>query len=189
MALGVVILTGGASSRMGVDKAAQDWAGRRAVDRLAELAESLCAHAVVTAGARDYGLARAVEDPPGGGPVAGLTAGAAALRAAGCARALVLAADAPTLTREDLAPLLAAAAPGAAYEGLHLPLVVDLTALPADAGHGWPMGRLVERAGVARPPAPALAADRLRGANTPAEREALLRRLVADDSAQEDGKG
>jgi len=183
MALGVVILTGGASSRMGADKAAQDWAGRRAVDRLVELAQALGAKAVVTAGVTDYGLARAVEDPPGGGPVAGLAAGAAALSTAGCVRALVLAADAPTITVGDLAPLLAAPAPGAAYEGLHLPLVIHLGALPADQVHGWPMGRLVEKAGLARLPAPPSAADRLRGANTPAEREMLLRRLTAGDSA------
>ena len=33
------------------------------------------------------------------------------------------------------------------------------------------------------------AAERLRGANTPAERETLLRRLVTPDSAQEGGAG
>jgi molybdopterin-guanine dinucleotide biosynthesis protein A len=183
MALGVVILTGGASSRMGEDKAALLWDGRRAVDRLADLARELGAAAVVTSGARDYGLPNAPEDPPGGGPVAGLVAGLAALRSGGCARALVLAADAPTIAPEDLAPLLAAPSPGAAYEGLHLPLVIDLTALPDDAGQGWPMGRLIDRAGLARLPCAELAAERLRGANTPEERENLLRRFVTRDSA------
>ena len=38
MQLGAIILSGGASSRMGVDKAAMDWLGRRAVDRVADLA-------------------------------------------------------------------------------------------------------------------------------------------------------
>jgi molybdenum cofactor guanylyltransferase len=184
--LGVVILTGGAGQRMGADKAELEWGGRRAVDRLADLARSLGAGAVVTAGPRDYGLPVAAEDPPGGGPVAGIVAG---LRALNASRALVLAVDAPTLTAEDLAPLLTAPAPGAAYEGLHLPLVLHAAALPADAAAGWAMGRLVERAGLARLAVPPGAAERLRGANTPAERETLLRRLVTPDSAQEGGAG
>jgi molybdopterin-guanine dinucleotide biosynthesis protein A len=168
---------------MGEDKAALLWAGRRAVDWLADLARELGAVAIVTSGAKDYGLPNAVEDPPGGGPVAGLVAGLATLRAQGCARGLVLAADAPTITVEDLATLLAARSPGAAYEGLHLPLVIDLSAVPPDAGRGWPMGRLVERAGLARLACPPVAAERLRGANTPEERENLLRRFVTRDSA------
>jgi molybdopterin-guanine dinucleotide biosynthesis protein A len=184
--LGVVILTGGAGLRMGADKAELEWEGRRAVDRLADLARSLGAVAIVTAGPRDYGLPVAAEDPPGGGPVAGIVAG---VRALGLARVLVLAVDAPTLTIEDIAPLLPALAPGAAYEGLHLPLVLHAAAIPPDAGAGWPMGRLVERAGLARLAAPPGAAERLRGANTPAEREVLLRRLVTPDSAQEGGAG
>lgn len=175
MTLGVIILTGGRSRRMGADKAALDWAGARAVDLLADIARTLGAAAIVSAGARDYGLPIAAENPPGGGPVAGVMAGARAL--AGCDRVLVLAVDAPTITADDVAPLLAAPSPGAAYEGLHLPLVVDLAALPAEAGAGWPMGRLVDATGVARLDPPAGAEARLRGANTPAEREDLLRRL------------
>lgn len=187
MSLGVVILTGGAGQRMGADKAELAWGGRRAVDRLAELARELGATAIVSAGARDYGLPIAVEDPPGGGPVAGLVAGARALE--GCTRALVLAVDAPTVTADDLAPLLASTPPGAAYAGLHLPMVIAVAAIPADAGAGWPMGRLVERGGLSRLAVPPDSEARLRGANTPAEREALLRRLVTPDSAQEDGAG
>src|SRR5689334_8924323 len=99
--LGAVILTGGAGLRMGADKAELEWGGRRAVDRLADLARSLGAAAIVTAGPRDYGLPVAAEDPPGGGPAAGVVAGA---RALGLTRVLVLAVDAPTLTAEDLAP-------------------------------------------------------------------------------------
>ena len=73
--LGVVILTGGASRRMGTDKAAQIWGGRRAVDRLADLARALGAVRVVTAGDGDYGLARAPDPAPQSGPVAGVLAG------------------------------------------------------------------------------------------------------------------
>lgn len=95
---------------------------------------------------------------------------------AGLARALVLAVDAPTITAEDLAPLLAAEAPGAAFEGLPLPMVLDLSALPDGAGAGWPLRRLVERAGLAVVAVPADAEARLRGANTPEERAGLLNR-------------
>ncbi len=169
---GVIILTGGASRRMGADKAALDWDGRRAIDRVAALATALGAVRVLTAG-RDHGLEHVDDPAPGAGPVGGVLAGARALAAHGLTRALVLAVDAPTVTVEDLAPLLAAAEPGAVYEDLPVPLVVALDALPADAEAGWPLRRLVERAGLA-----ALACDearrtRLRGANTPEERAAL----------------
>jgi len=184
MDLGVIILTGGRSSRMGADKAALVWDGQRAVDRLAHLARELGAAVVVTAGAQDYGLPVAAEDPPGGGPVAGIVAGAEALRGQGCVRGLVLAVDAPTIGPGDLQPLLDAPAPGAAFAGLHLPLVLQLTALPAAAGAGWPMARLIDQAGLSRIACPPAAWARLRGANTPEERDALLDVSTASDSAQ-----
>lgn len=177
--LGAIILSGGASSRMGADKAAMDWLGMRAIDRVAEVAKAVGAETFLSVGPGDYGLARVVDEPPLGGPVGAVKAGAQALSQAGCARMLVLAVDAPTLTTQDLAPLLAADGPGAAYEGLHLPMVVEIAALPEDAQPGWPMGRLVERAGVQRLPVPPGAGERLRGANTPQERTALLAELAA----------
>lgn len=184
MQLGAIILSGGASSRMGADKALMDWLGRRAVDRVADLALEVGAKIVVTVGTADYGLPLVVEETPLGGPVGGVLAGAVALRDAGCLHALVLAVDAPSLTAEDLAPLLAA---GGAYEGLHFPLVVALDALPSDARADWPMARLIERAGVVRLAAPPTAQARLRGANTPQERQALLAELAARASAQKPG--
>ena len=189
MQLGAIILSGGASSRMGVDKAAMDWLGRRAVDRVADLAVEVGAQIVVTVGVTDYGLPLVAEETPMGGPVGGVLAGAQALRDAGCLRALVLAVDAPSLAAQDLTPLLAAGAAGAAYEGLHLPLVVALGALPPDARADWPMARLAERAGVIRLAAPNQAQARLRGANTPQEREALLEELAARENAQNRGAG
>jgi len=177
--LGAIILTGGASSRMGEDKGALDWAGVRAVDRVAAVAGQAGAEPVITVGLRDYGLPNVAEDPPLGGPVGGVLAGVAALRAAGCARALVLAVDAPTLRAEDLAPLLAAGAPGAVFEGLHLPMAFEIAALPAEAEAGWPIMRLAERAGLRRLACPEDAQARVRGANTPAERAALLAELQA----------
>jgi molybdopterin-guanine dinucleotide biosynthesis protein A len=169
---GVIILTGGASRRMGADKAALEWDGQRAIDRVAALATALGAVRVLTAG-RDHGLEHVDDPAPGSGPVGGVLAGVRALAAHGLTRALVLAVDAPTVTTLDLAPLLAAAEPGAFYDGLPVPMVVALAALPAEAEAGWPLRRLVERAGLA-----ALACDetlrlRLRGANTPEERARL----------------
>ena len=189
MQLGAIILSGGASSRMGVDKAAMDWLGRRAVDRVADLAFEVGASIVVTVGTTDYGLPVVVEETPLGGPVGGVLAGALALRDAGCDRALVLAVDAPSLTVLDLAPLLASGASCAAYEGLHLPLVVTLAALPSDARADWSMARLAERAGVARLAPSSDARVRLRGANTPQEREILLADLAAREGAQDSGAG
>lgn len=182
-----MILSGGASARMGADKGALDWLGTRAVDRLAQIAGEAGAETVVTVSTTDYGLPQIIEETPRSGPVGGVIAGAAALRAAGYERALVLAADAPTLTAADLAPLLAAGGAGSAYEGLHLPLVLDLNTLTPEAEAGWPMGRFLERSGVRRLPAPAEAALRLRGANDPEERAVLLAELRERETAQDGG--
>lgn len=166
--LGAIILCGGGSRRMGRDKALLDWDGVRAVDRVVALARAVGAEALVTAGA-DLGLPWVPDDDTGAGPVGGVLAGARALR---CERLLVLAVDAPTVTVEDLTPLLAA---GGYYEGLPVPMIVAASAIPADAEAGWPLRRFVERAGLAALPVPDGAMARLRGANTPEEREALRR--------------
>jgi molybdopterin-guanine dinucleotide biosynthesis protein A len=163
---------------MGEDKAVLDWAGQRAVERVAAVARAAGAEALFTVGARDLGLPRAVEETPGGGPVAGIVAGCQALARAGLRRVLVLAVDAPTLHAEDLGPLLNAPAPGAAYAHLHLPLVMAIDALPPEAGPGWSMARLLTEARLPLLEARAEALPRLRGANTPEERAALLRDLT-----------
>lgn len=181
--LGAVILTGGASSRMGADKATELWNGVRAVDWIAQTAQDCGADYVVTAGRIDYGLAFAADATPLGGPVGGVLAGAAALRAAGCDWALILAVDAPTLSTGDLASLLAEPSPGAAFQGLHLPMVVHLDALPSDSEANWPLRRLAERAGLARLACPADRRDHVKGANTPQERDALLLGLKNERSA------
>lgn len=173
MELGAIILVGGASSRMGEDKAALDWGGRRAVDRVADLAREAGAGRVMTAGG-DYGLPFVADPAPQAGPVAGVLAAAAVLGGAGIGRALLLAVDAPTLLLSDLAPLLAAEAPGAAYAGFPLPAVIALAAIPSDARADWPLRRLIERAGLAVLTCAPDLARRLRGANTPAERDELL---------------
>jgi molybdenum cofactor guanylyltransferase len=178
--LGAIILVGGASARMGQDKAAMDWGGLRAVDRVAELARAVGANPVLTAGG-DYGLPF-VEDPePLGGPVGGVLAGCTALAQAGCQRALILAVDAPTLTPADLAPLLAAPAPGAAYAGFPAPMVIALSAVARDLAMNAPFRRFVDRSGVRQLALPEGAEARLRGANTPQERDALLRAALPNN--------
>lgn len=176
MTLGAIILTGGGSVRMGADKARLDWFGQRAIDRVAKLALSCGAHPVITAGSADYGLPYVADDARDGGPVGGVLSGVRALRDAGCHRALILAVDAPMILAEDLTPLLAAAGAGAAFETLHLPMVLDLNAVPEDAAAGWPVARFIERAGLVRISCSPERFERLRGANTPDERRDQLRR-------------
>jgi molybdopterin-guanine dinucleotide biosynthesis protein A len=172
--LGAIILTGGASRRMGQDKAALLWGERRAVDLVVDLARSVGAGRVLTAGEMDYGFERVRDPAPQSGPVAGVLAGLAALGGS-FRRVLVLAVDAPTLQPADLAPLLAATGPGATFADFPLPMVLDPAATPADVGLGWPVRRLAEAAGLSQLPLPPGAADRIRGANTEAERLRLLR--------------
>jgi len=173
-AFGAIILVGGRSSRMGQDKAVLDWDGRRAVDLVAETAREAGAQWVLTAGG-DYGLDFVIDPAPFAGPVAGILAGLAALAERGLGQALVLAVDSPTLTAADLAPLLAAPAPGAVFEGFPLPMRLPTAPAPADAQPDWPIRRLAERAGLARLTCPPEARERLAGANTPLERQGLLR--------------
>jgi molybdopterin-guanine dinucleotide biosynthesis protein A len=187
MVLGSIILAGGSASRMGADKGALVWLGQRAIDRVAALARMAGAEALVTVGSADYGLPRVVEDPPLGGPVAGVLAGVAALRAQGCDRALVLAVDAPTIRLDDIGLLLAQGGAGAAFDGLHLPMVLAFTATPPDAEADWPMARLADRSGLARLMCDSQARARLRGANTPEERAVLMAELAVWEAAQKGG--
>jgi molybdopterin-guanine dinucleotide biosynthesis protein A len=172
--LAAIILTGGASRRMGVDKGAQMWGDRRAVDHVADLARTLGARRILTAGEGDYGLERVRDPAPQSGPVAGVLAGLSVL-SRNYGRVLVLAVDAPTLRAEDLAPLMASGPPGAAFEGFPLPMIIDPRSTPADARADWPLRRLTEQAGLAMLALPAQATDRIRGANTGEERLRLLR--------------
>ena len=177
MRLGAIILSGGASSRMGADKAQLLWLGQRAVDRIVRLAGECGSELVVTAGSNDYGYPYVADDILGGGPVGGILAGARVLHSASCRRALILAVDAPMVERSSLVPLLQAEPPGAAFEHLHLPIVLDLSAIPEEAVAGWPIARLIERAGLLRIPCPMQNIESMRGANTPEERQEQLRCL------------
>ncbi|WP_257158679.1 molybdenum cofactor guanylyltransferase [Corynebacterium cystitidis] len=75
--LGVIILAGGRSTRMGADKAQVQVDGVRLVDRIvAGLADDI---PYVVVSPYDLGIPTVSEDPPFGGPVAGIATGAAAL--------------------------------------------------------------------------------------------------------------
>jgi molybdopterin-guanine dinucleotide biosynthesis protein A len=119
-AFDAVVLAGGGGRRLGgVDKGALLVAGRSLLDRV--LLASAQARRTVVVGdrrptVREVDWAR--EDPPGGGPLAGLAAGLAALAAPEGHRAgivVVLATDLPRLTSADVDRLRAALAadPGA----------------------------------------------------------------------------
>jgi molybdopterin molybdotransferase len=106
--LRAIVLAGGASRRLGVDKPEQRVGGRRLLDvALAAVAD---ADAVVVVGPpRDVPDEVTVlcEDPPGSGPVAALAAGLAALPD-GPADIAVLAADLPRITPAAVTALTAA---------------------------------------------------------------------------------
>src|SRR5258707_4632137 len=94
MRLGAVILVGGASSRMGADKAAQVWAGKRAVDLVADLARAAGARLVLTAGG-DYRLSFVAEPFESASPAAGVLARAGPVSDQAHRPALLLAPDGP----------------------------------------------------------------------------------------------
>jgi molybdopterin molybdotransferase len=99
------VLAGGASKRLGADKPEQRIGGRRLLD--IALAAVLDAECVVVVGPpRDVpaGVIVVCEDPPGGGPVAALATGFAALPD-GPADLVVLAADLPWITPAAVAAL------------------------------------------------------------------------------------
>lgn len=119
--VGGILLTGGASRRMGSDKALLEVEGRRMVDRAAAALAAVAAP-VVEVGPGWSDLPAVREDPPGSGPLAAVSAGVAALRAAGHdGSVLVLAVDMPRVGPEILR--LLAERPG------------ESTAVPRADGH------------------------------------------------------
>lgn len=116
-----IVLAGGRSARMGRDKAALSLAGRDLLSHVVAAAsaagpvvvvapQALADHALDDA-ARAHVHAVVVEDPPFGGPVAGIAAGVAVLPAR-CESVVVLACDLPRAA-QAVAPLLAPAADAA----------------------------------------------------------------------------
>jgi len=101
-----VLLTGGTSRRLGIDKATVVVAGERLADHAARVLGAVC-DAVVEVGPGVTALAACREDPVGSGPLAGLVAGAAALGpATTSAGVILLACDLPGV-EEPLVDLLA----------------------------------------------------------------------------------
>lgn len=178
--LSALILTGGASSRMGEDKGALDWLGQRAVDKVDKLARDVGAQKVLTVGRRSFGLDAVTGEEEGGWPVSGILAGCAALKSAGYERALVLAVDAPTIKPSDLADLVAAPEPGAAFAHLHFPFLIFVDAIPPAIGSGHSVARFITAADLNLIETGEDSYGRLRGANTPEERGALLKELALD---------
>jgi molybdopterin-guanine dinucleotide biosynthesis protein A len=117
-----VVLAGGTASRAGgIDKPGQRVGGRTLLASVAGAAVAAGAARVIVAGPARPGLADGLrlppgalvfvrEDPPGSGPVPGLRAGLAQVRAPVVA---ALAADLPFLTARALIALLAAVSGGA----------------------------------------------------------------------------
>jgi molybdopterin-guanine dinucleotide biosynthesis protein A len=111
-----MVLTGGASRRLGQDKATVHLGGRRLVDRL--LGDVPVAVPVVVVGPTLDGLSRPVtfvrEEPAGSGPLAGIGAGAAAV---GTPYVGVIAADMPFALPVVVAALTRLAEPGIGVDG------------------------------------------------------------------------
>jgi len=105
-----LILAGGRSSRMGVDKGLIDYHGQAQVNWLAELLGKYCASVRVSVGSRqdqsgDYAsMATVVDHQPGLGPAGGLIS---AWRTAPDAAWLLVAVDMPLLDRATLTALTA----------------------------------------------------------------------------------
>ena len=105
MTYAAIILTGGKGERLGgVDKAALSYRDATLLDHVLSVVDD-AAQKVVVGPEKDLpGVVWAREDPPGGGPLAGLAAGLGKTTADWVA---VLAVDQPGLTKDTLARLRA----------------------------------------------------------------------------------
>ena len=100
-----IVLTGGSSRRLGVDKATLTLGGETLAARAARLLSVICQH-LVEVGPGASGLPAVRENPPGSGPLRALVAGVAALSATRPVESVVLlACDLP-----NVAPVLHALA-------------------------------------------------------------------------------
>ncbi|MEW2137295.1 NTP transferase domain-containing protein [Streptomyces sp. NPDC005409] len=133
MSYDAIVLAGGAARRLGgADKPALSVGGRALLDRVLDACPDALT-TVVVGGRRPTArpVRWALEDPPGGGPVAALDAG---LRRTTAGLVLVLSADLPFLDRETVRALLLAAGPDGAMlrdaDGRDQPLVAVYRAEP-----------------------------------------------------------
>lgn len=180
-----VVLAGGRSQRMGVDKARLLWRGRTLLEHAtAMLRDAGCSRVLVSG---DYpGYACVPDQFPDRGPLGGL---ASVVAHAGEARWLVVAIDQPLLDAAMLRALLVGLETGmeiargiCRYGEEPLPMALSVSddtrhwmrhAVSGDAGHRALKG-LQDRLRVHSLKADASVRARLRGANTPAEWQALL---------------
>ena len=144
-----VVLSGGTAERLGgVDKGSLEWEGRALLDRVLDAVAD--ADEVVVAGpvvptSRPVRFAR--EQPPRGGPVAGLLAARRSLEPR-TGLLVVVAVDMPLVTHDTVARLVSAAG---GHDGAvlvddtgrrHLAAALDVARLdavaPTDGGHGRP---------------------------------------------------
>jgi len=105
-----VVVCGGASSRMGSDKARLDLSGRGLLERAVAQLDGVAGRVVLACGPRerygDLGLERVLDAGEGGGPIAGIVAALAAVQAEWFC---VVACDMPRLAPVILERLLARA--------------------------------------------------------------------------------
>lgn len=127
MECGVIVLAGGRSSRMGADKAQVRLNGVRLVDAVVSSIPPTMPYVVVSP--FDLGMDTVSEDPPFGGPVAGIAAGAKALETPLIA---VLSVDAPESARL-------------------LPKLIEAVNSPTDAGALPDVAVAVDDEGVVQP--------------------------------------
>ena len=130
----VIVLTGGASRRMGSHKPALDVGGRPIVRRVLDAAAPNMVVVVGSAEAVPPDVLVVREDPPGGGPVAGIAAGVTTLldatRRSGRAEpaiVVVLAGDLPLITPEHVDRLVAAVGPGSGGDPAAVAVTRDVT--------------------------------------------------------------
>lgn len=101
-----LLLTGGASRRMGADKASLVVHGEPLARRIAGLLTFMCRGPLIEVGPGRSGFPAVTEDPPGSGPLAAVAAGAGELGRLGWSgSALVLSCDLPLLSAPALALL------------------------------------------------------------------------------------
>lgn len=118
-----VLLAGGASSRMGHDKALLPWGNATLLERQYRLLESLGLDKVLVAGKRP-GYPCVEDFMPYAGPLAALSNIVESLHRD--TRMIVIAVDMPLLEKAHLDVLMEHAAPLVAYEGHPLPFAVTL---------------------------------------------------------------
>lgn len=134
-----IVLGGGAARRLGgADKPAVSVGGRPLLDRvLAACPDAATTVVVGPARPTTRAVVHALEDPPGGGPLAALDAG---LRHTTAPTVLVLSADLPFLTAATVRSLLAAATPTAPAAGpIGSPAPLDGALLRDASGRDQPL--------------------------------------------------